>query len=176
MNKRTLKIAGWGVLILAIIGVLGLTVVYIRAIDSTQPTPVDSAILEQQSEQDIAETLETLIESEEDQTNPSEQTAVLDSLRNNGNEFGVAARTYDAPTNFFTIELIATIGDPQPGNSYVSSVTDGTRTVELGTLVKDIENTYTLSYSGNDNITGLDEMIVTEVGDSPEDVMQGTFE
>lgn len=177
MSRKTLVRIGWGVLILIIIGVLVLTGYYIRSINNQQVTPVDSAITEQEKKDGIVQSIEDLIEQDDDlASNPSNQTAVLESLRDNGSEFAVAVRSYDAPSGKFTIEFIGTIGDPQPGNTYEALVTDGEKTHELGVLTKDVENTYTLSYSDTKNITGLDEIIVIEAGSSEQDVMKGIFE
>ncbi len=177
MKRQTLIRIAWGGLILLIIGVLILTGYYIRSINNEQVTPVDTSISEQQQQDQLAEGLEKLIEDEEvDDINPSNQTAVLESIRDNGNEFAVAVRSYDAPANNFTIEFVGTIGDPQTGNHYEFVVRDDTSSVIIGTLVKEAENTYSLSYSGTENITGLDEAIVIESGNTQEDVMVGVFE
>jgi hypothetical protein len=177
MSNRVKKIC-WSICILAIIGILGLTGYYIS---TNEPVPISSPVATntEPTDEEIAETIEALItESEEQEALKStgEATATLESVRDNGNEFAVAIRKFNAIKNEIEFEMVATLGDPQTGNSYIVYLTDGPTSLRVGDLNKEVENTYALSATFSRDISSLKDVVVIESGNTEQDVLKGFFE
>lgn len=177
MTKR-LKIIGWSSLAAILIAVLAITGYYVVINEPTTPTPPSTEEAEV-TDKEIAEALEALIEENEAKEalrSTGEATATLDSVRDNGNEFAVATRKFNSIENKIEFEMVASLGDPQIGNSYIVFITDGPTSLRVGKLSKEVENTFALSATFTQDISKLNEVVVIESGNFEEDVLQGIFE
>lgn len=177
MTKRQiLRVSGWSLLVLVIVGTLVAAGLMIRSTSREVAVPPPSS----ENPEEIVQELRTLIEEDEQATqeerNRGSSTATLESLRENGNEFGVAVRTFNAPENQFEVEIIAQLGDPQPGSSYVATLVNDTDSLEIGSLTKELENTFSLSYQSNNSLDSYTGLKISEVGTSVKTALSGNFE
>ena len=173
MSKHWQRI-GWVGLSLVMIGALVFVGYFI-----TQNEPASPTIVDEPTSDEITQALEELLAEEDDTQDPAEKnqvSATLDSVRKRGNEFAVAVREFNSVTNDFTIEVIATLSDPQPGNQYEVRIADGDITTTIGTLEKEVENTFALSYTTTENIAAFGPISVVEIGSDTQEVLTGTFE
>jgi hypothetical protein len=179
MSKNIIVI-GWVSLGFLVVGTLGLAGYYITINEPVDTSTDQQPQTAQPSSEEITDALSKLIEDEEKAdlatVKPGEATATLDSLRENGNEFAIATRAFNGVTNKFELEVLATLGDAQPGGEYVVFITDGVSSLRVGTLGKEVENTYALSYISDQDISELNEISIIESGASVKDVLQGFFE
>jgi len=175
------KKALWALLIVAVFGTLGLTGYFLSIDQSGAPDQTAQQIEQQAAEtsQQVAdEILEIIAEDEAEKQaaiKSGDAVATLDSIRQRGNEFGIATRTFNTVTDNFEIDLLATLSDPQPGGRYVVFINGAEGSLRLGSLDKDIENTYSAAFTVKQDILNLEEVAIIEDGDAVEDVLLGTF-
>lgn len=157
MSKKLIT-AGWIGLAVAVIGMLGFIGYYISI---NEPVAPDQTTTSEFSDEEIAESLQALIEEDEEQkANSNDIQITMDSVRDNGQEFGLTQLTTENGTT--GVEVLASLGDPQLNSVYQAWVIKESKPFKLGTLTKEVENTYTLSKDIGANLSATQESFVTE--------------
>ncbi len=176
-KQKKLAIVGWTALILVAAATIVGAVIVIR-MDTQLPSA--PAIEEEAGTAELIDELKELIDedeaSNEEALAQGTSTATLESLREKGNEFGVAVRTFNAPINRFELEIIVQASDPQPGNSYSAILIGKDGELPLGELIKEVENTFSLSFDTINSIEAYDIIEIVEVGENETKVLRGEFE
>src|SRR6056297_2668455 len=151
-----LKVAGWALLIVIIVGVFVITAVYVRTNDQlgTQQQEAQQQLTEvrDQLEGQLDDILSDLEAEESSGDTVQAKVPELDSQRDNGNEFGIAVISFSSVEDVFNLEIIGQLGDAQPQGSYTVELRNDSDVKSVGVLVKEVENTYVLSYESSENL------------------------
>lgn len=174
-RSSALRYSGWTLLFAVIALVIAGAALTIRSTERTSEAETNEEL---QSE--LIESLQELIdedEVEQAQAPRGARTATLESQRDKGEEFGVVVTSFSAPKNVFELELFAQVSDPQPGGSYVLKASRSDEVLELGTLIKDVENGYFFTLSQSESLEDISRITVEEVNGSDRSlVLEGIFE
>jgi len=176
-----LKVAGWALLIVIIVGVFVITALYVRTNDQlgTQQQEAQQQLTEvrDQLEGQLDDILSDLEAEESSGDTVQAKVAELDSQRDNGNEFGIAVISFSSVEDVFNLEIIGQLGDARPQGSYTVELRNDSDVKSVGVLVKEVENTYVLSYESSENLLEYEQVtIYEETGGTKEIVLEGSLE
>jgi len=149
--------AGWTLLVVALLSILAVMSYLISQVYNEAP-PIDNPSSESQiaTAEELAADPE--LEAEIEEALEAKMLATLLSVTDS-EDYGVATREY--VDGVFTYEVILSIEDPPLGFFYEGWLAGG-RVISTGALEKEEENTYTSTFTSEEDLTNLTDVIITQ--------------